>query len=285
VAEAKTLIARRVPLEGGHHCSATVRHKRRHGVGATDGCSMTERTVAGGVTHPVLEMAADLSDLREASAVADRFQIFAGQLGFSSVACFKVPDPGEALDQCVYMSTRPKDWMEHYTARDYVRFDPLIQHLSNATQPFRWSEIFGRPSKEPIARKIQQERFAFGLRDGVVVPIHGARGYSAAVSFACESDWSQNNQTVLVTASIVAHNRLLTLLREKQRSIDPLTARERECLKWAAEGKSDWEIGKILNVSRKTINFHIERAKRKLGVRTRIQAIACVFSYGGVEQH
>ena len=58
-----------------------------------------------------------------------------------------------------------------------------------------------------------------------------------------------------------------------QLSVKPLTVRERECLKWAAIGKTDWEIGEILGISQSTAHFHIEKAKKKFGVATRTQAV------------
>jgi LuxR family transcriptional regulator, activator of conjugal transfer of Ti plasmids len=53
-----------------------------------------------------------------------------------------------------------------------------------------------------------------------------------------------------------------------------LTPRELECLEWAAQGKSAWEIGRILGISRHTVAFHLDNAKAKLGVRTIVQAVA-----------
>ncbi len=52
-----------------------------------------------------------------------------------------------------------------------------------------------------------------------------------------------------------------------------LTTREIEVLRWIAHGKSDWQIGQILNISDKTVNFHVENMKRKCGVATRIQVV------------
>jgi DNA-binding CsgD family transcriptional regulator len=52
-----------------------------------------------------------------------------------------------------------------------------------------------------------------------------------------------------------------------------LTAREIEVLKWIADGKSDWQIGQILRISDKTVNFHVENMKRKCGVATRMQVV------------
>ena len=55
--------------------------------------------------------------------------------------------------------------------------------------------------------------------------------------------------------------------------LDLLSPRETECLRWAALGKTDNEIGTILTISPRTARFHIENAKKKLGVATRIQAV------------
>jgi DNA-binding CsgD family transcriptional regulator len=61
---------------------------------------------------------------------------------------------------------------------------------------------------------------------------------------------------------------------------DHLTEREREALVWIATGKSDWEIGEILGLSPKTVNYHVQNAKLKLGTRSRVQAIALALRDG-----
>jgi DNA-binding response OmpR family regulator len=52
-----------------------------------------------------------------------------------------------------------------------------------------------------------------------------------------------------------------------------LREREVETLTWAARGKTFWEIGEILGLSKRTVEFHLESARRKLGVATRTQAL------------
>jgi DNA-binding response OmpR family regulator len=52
-----------------------------------------------------------------------------------------------------------------------------------------------------------------------------------------------------------------------------LGERERETLTWAARGKTFAEIGEILGLSRRTVEFHLDNARRKLGVPTRTQAL------------
>jgi len=53
-----------------------------------------------------------------------------------------------------------------------------------------------------------------------------------------------------------------------------LTMREGEVLVWVANGKSNRDIGIILNLSPRTINKHMERVHRKLGVENRTMAAA-----------
>ena len=53
-----------------------------------------------------------------------------------------------------------------------------------------------------------------------------------------------------------------------------LSPREITCLQWIARGKTAWEIGEILSISRRTVVFHLENAKRKLDAVSLPQAVA-----------
>ena len=52
-----------------------------------------------------------------------------------------------------------------------------------------------------------------------------------------------------------------------------LSKREAECLRWAAVGKTDQEIGMILSRSRATVRFHIHNASVKLDAVNRSQTV------------
>ncbi|RBL67441.1 LuxR family transcriptional regulator, partial [Pseudomonas sp. MWU13-2625] len=58
-----------------------------------------------------------------------------------------------------------------------------------------------------------------------------------------------------------------------------LTRRERECLKWAAEGMTSGEIAERLQRSQATINLHLTSAMHKLGARNRVQAVVRAVHY------
>lgn len=52
-----------------------------------------------------------------------------------------------------------------------------------------------------------------------------------------------------------------------------LSRREVECLRWAAIGKTDSEIGLILKLSHATVRYHVQRAGEKLNAIKRSQAV------------
>ena len=51
-----------------------------------------------------------------------------------------------------------------------------------------------------------------------------------------------------------------------------LNDREVETLTWAARGKTSAEIAQILGLSKRTVDFHIDNAREKLGAATRVEA-------------
>lgn len=59
-----------------------------------------------------------------------------------------------------------------------------------------------------------------------------------------------------------------------------LTPREITCLKWAAAGKTSIETGMILQISNRTVDYHIQNACNKLGVSNRQAAIATAVRMG-----
>ena len=52
-----------------------------------------------------------------------------------------------------------------------------------------------------------------------------------------------------------------------------LSAREKEILSWAAEGKTDDEISQILTISSNTVRFHWKNIFEKLDANGRIYAV------------
>jgi DNA-binding CsgD family transcriptional regulator len=110
--------------------------------------------------------------------------------------------------------------------------------------------------------------------DGIVVPVHEDESLAWYSGFAGRApDLSQRTMSVMSAAVHAGYARFKQLL-DASAPHSPLTPREAECLRWVAEGKTDIEVGVILKISPRTVRFHMNNAKLKLGVATRIQAVA-----------
>jgi DNA-binding CsgD family transcriptional regulator len=80
-----------------------------------------------------------------------------------------------------------------------------------------------------------------------------------------------------LAAHIEAHGR-----PRNARVPQTLTRREVQCLRWAAAGKTDSEIGTILDVSVSTVRFHLRNSAEKLGATGRAQSIQIAAGLGFV---
>jgi DNA-binding NarL/FixJ family response regulator len=69
--------------------------------------------------------------------------------------------------------------------------------------------------------------------------------------------------------------RLARSSREDRKHVEiELSEREHDTLTWSARGKTSDEIAQILGLTKRTVDFHIDNARAKLGVATRIEAVA-----------
>jgi DNA-binding CsgD family transcriptional regulator len=110
--------------------------------------------------------------------------------------------------------------------------------------------------------------------DGIVVPVHSDGKLVWFAGFASLTpDLSPLAYSVMSAAVYAGYERFVELL-DSRNSSSPLSQRESQCLHWVSAGKTDAEVGAILGISPRTVRFHINNAKVKLGVTTRIQAVA-----------
>jgi DNA-binding CsgD family transcriptional regulator len=61
---------------------------------------------------------------------------------------------------------------------------------------------------------------------------------------------------------------------------EPLSFRERECLFWAGLGKTAWETSVIIGRSRRTVEFHLANAVKKLGAANKYHAAIIALNKG-----
>src|ERR1700760_2424046 len=197
----------------------------------------------------------------------------ARQAGLSSgFACYMPADGRFA--QTIFANSMPEGWTENYARRGYAAEDPLSDRTRRETRPIYWTAHDWDDSATSLQRQWRDDNIAASIAVGYAIPDRSS-GDLKVISLAGESsDLHPLDLKTLHFAGIEALNRMQELgIKPPEATKPPLSRRERECLKWIAAGKTDWEIGAILALSEKTVNVYVERAQRKLGVQTRTQTI------------
>ena len=188
----------------------------------------------------------------------------------------------------IYVSGYPEKWREHYLENNYLCIDPVVAHCARSSLPLNWSEVAPLEKKDKVVRAFMAEVRAHDLKSGISFPVHTACGESAMFSLASSDDHKQararidamSPNAVLFTAHL--HEAVRKVFTKAPLSVSQikLTDREKQCLLWAAEGKTTWETARILNISERTVIFHVQNAAEKLNVVNRQQAIARAISTG-----
>jgi len=164
-------------------------------------------------------------------------------------------------------------------------FDPVLTAASQCFAPFLWSDIARLVALTPEQDLMLNSMSDTGLGAAVTVPVHRPRGADAVGSyslFAGCCSFAMKKDAALPFASLAAAHYVGALafdavevlrLEGGVRRGPQLTPRQRDCVKLVAQGKSDWEAGQLLGISESTVHKHIEDAKRRFGVTTRIQLV------------
>ncbi|MBY0364752.1 MAG: LuxR C-terminal-related transcriptional regulator [Burkholderiaceae bacterium] len=131
------------------------------------------------------------------------------------------------------------------------------------------------------AGELWEAQAPYGYRTGIAVKLHlpGEKMFLLGVdredALPAPSEGLMHliaSLQLLASHAMVAADRLLSLSRN-ERDFPRLTKRELDVLSWTAQGKTAWEVGVILSMSEKTVNFHLGNAMRKLEVTSKHQAV------------
>lgn len=184
------------------------------------------------------------------------------------------------------LTNLPEDWQGEYSKQQYYDHDPVMLFALYNLLPERWTNIIHRQELTPRQTKIIGNANEAGLRDGLIVPVHGPGGEFAVLSLSHSETDKQALSNVEADDALIHlfALRFHSIARAQLNPVEPeppvdLTTREIDVLFWTAEGKSSWDIAQILGISEATVNFHIGSAKRKLGVYSKPHAVAKMFAF------
>jgi LuxR family quorum-sensing system transcriptional regulator CciR len=180
----------------------------------------------------------------------------------------------------VRLSNYPLDWLAIVRERDQ-RLDPVLRAAERASSGFTWDKIERTMRLTPEDKAVLQQARDYGIGDGFTVPNHVPGELFGSSHFAVHVDRDFPSASVpaaqaLGNFAFEAARRLLaerTIRSEEYVVPAPLSDRQRECLLFVARGKSDSVIAQLLDIRPKTVNEHIEAAKRRYSVASRSQLL------------
>lgn len=189
-------------------------------------------------------------------------------------------DPSAAADDPFLLLTWPRAWLELYAREGFAREDAVVAAAGRATAPFTWRELQAR--QPGASARIFAAAATFGWVDGFLVPIRSAAspGRLAVASLAMTAPVGDDpaERRHLARVCELAFERAAALAGTARAVA--LTGREREVMGLVARGSSDRDIAVALGFAVATARFHVEQAKRKLGAKTRSQAVALAVARG-----
>lgn len=197
--------------------------------------------------------------------------------GFSQFSMIYLPLQGEReLKPNTVISNWPPELLRAYDEMNLLSNSPIIKAVRNSNRPVEWEleDINNRRGGAETDRSIELFR-SFGMLSGVYFPTYNAAGKKGAVSFSGDrSSLSKEECAILHLLSLYAFNHASLMTYETSNAPPQLTPRELECLGWAAQGKTNSEIGTIVSISESTVAGYFASLCQKLGASNKVHAVA-----------
>ena len=223
-----------------------------------------------------LRFAHALDRVRNEPAMAELWATmkeFAGHLGYTHLAGADAARIAGGAADATFYTDAPNVLPQIDRAYVYTSA-PYVQRSLASPIPFLISELRNDPKTSGQWSGLMADAVTRG--DGLVVPVYDGEEPLAGFIFGGEKpDTSALTRAMLQVLSHAAFARYRTL-RHTKRPFTPhaLTVREIQCLRAAASGRNDAQVGADLGISSRTVRFHMDGAKGKLKANTRVQAIA-----------
>jgi LuxR family quorum sensing-dependent transcriptional regulator len=201
---------------------------------------------------------------------------FVEAYGFERIFLGQLVNPANVpLKDILYLSDWPEELKEHRRRQMAILHDPIAICALRSKRPFSWAEAREHASR---AGKIVVDMVHdYGITDGMMFPMHALESVSGGVSLGgssrLELSPTQIRELEIVCQTVYYH--LEEMLGPfPYQKLAELTRRETECVQFAAAGKSNWEIAKILGIKEDTVKKTLRRAGDKLETVNRAHLVA-----------
>lgn len=181
---------------------------------------------------------------------------------------------GPTSDQFeVSFTTYHKELNALYLSSGYLS-DPSI----NLMQKSKRSLVCSVDQPYEVPRVVEEIKWDFGVKTCLSMSVRGEQDRCTYMAFS-NFDARDQSRLRMIMDLLGPHMHLAYLRAVGHGTYLPpkvmnLTAKETEVVKWLFEGKSNWEISCILQMSERAVRFHLDNLYRKLGVESRFYVVA-----------
>ncbi len=205
-------------------------------------------------------------------ALGHSFAAAAGKFGINAFAFGLMPTSDELGGLPL---VRWPNWIEFYAVNGFAHHDIVFDEMQRAHEPFTWKELKSRRPGEGL--RVFDACSAFGWNDGLTVPVdrpHLRHGFVSLATPSSSLSLDSSDRAELTQLAVAAYAKVQALALDTESVPQHLSVREQEALSLVAAGLSDARIAAAMSISTTTAHAHVERAKRRLGARTRAHAVA-----------
>jgi DNA-binding CsgD family transcriptional regulator len=168
-----------------------------------------------------------------------------------------------------------------------VSREPLPAHClaglgAALREPLEWSGLPQTPETQALLQRAGDLATAGQVLSFPLNPLAGETALFGIVAVVPAEEWQAQRTTLVRELKVLAnyfHQHILRIHGHDAQHAMLISARELDCLKWMAAGKTAWEASVILGISERTVRFHLNAAREKLDCLTTTQAVAKAVSH------
>jgi LuxR family transcriptional regulator, quorum-sensing system regulator LasR len=218
-------------------------------------------------------------------------------LGFDSFMYGATASPKLLHDsKCYVYTTMPQAWIARYDQMAYIEVDPRMALTWESSVPLIWDQASFRGRGERVDAYLQ-DALAFGVGSGVCFLFHGPRDSHIFVALSAKVSYNDDIRLQAIARNLADilmfghyfHDIFMRSVIDAglaPRAVGaPLSKRERECLALAAHGMTTEDIAIKLEIRARTVQFHFDSIRTKLGAANRQEAIALAVQSGVVSAY
>lgn len=202
---------------------------------------------------------------------------FTRTLGFDTVAAMLVIDYAVGRSEFVAVNNAPDGYAESLSDLAAAARDPVMQHCRRHAVPIIWDQ---HTYTSQGLGALWEEQARYGYHNGIAMALHLPDGRHFVIGVERDQPLPDDSaELVRVVAdlqlfAVFAQDAAMrVLLPAAADDLPRLTRRELEALRWTMDGKTAWELGRILGISERTAVMHLTNAMRKLSCASKHQAV------------